>query len=461
MKPNVPPLPARRGTRAGRIINRVILGFWVLAVVGFTSWRVSVWAQNRARLNAIAKRGEPVNSEALNSWYAAVPNQENAASMWLKGVEQMVPRYKSRARMPWYQTNLRTRHDTLSAESLSQYQGLVRSNVAALATFREAAKLPRSRYPVDFSPGLEANMSHLDQIRSAADLLQIEAIVACEEERWADAINAIVTMLAAARSVAPEPSVIAQLANYAIVAVACQTTEHLMNRHALGDDDLLALTAEFARCEDKIALARAFTGERAMIVTTLRAPPSMSVPQEDGEEKPLGLSRSRFVRAIGLFERDLRFCLDALTTNIVYAGLDDPQKFASHTNWATVEKRAEDGYYFFSGMLLPALTRVVERDSTHRGRIRIIQTALAVERYRAANSRLPADVAGLVPAYLSAMPIDPFDGKPVRFKHMEIGYVVYSIGRDAKDDGGAERPPKAPKGSPEDVTLIVERPDRK
>jgi hypothetical protein len=445
-------------TRFGRILNRVFLTFLLLAVVGFAGWRIALWLQNRSRLQEIERRGEPANAQALNSWYAAVPDPENAATVWLKGVEQMVPRYTARARMPWYQGKSRTRHDALSAETLSQYEGLVRSNSSALATFREAAKLQRSRYPVDFSPGIEMDVSHLQRVRSAVDLLHIEALVACEEARPRDAINAITTMLAAARSVSPEPSVIAQLVNYAVVAVAFQTTEHLMNRHALGSDDLVALAAEFKRCENTNGLARAFIGERAMLVTTLRMPANMSVPQDEGDDKPLGLPRSRFVRAIGLFERDVRFCLDVLTTNILYAGLADPHRFASRTNWAFAEKRAEDGYYFMSRLLLPAMAKVLERDIMHSARVRVIQTALVVEHYRAATSTLPRDVAALVPMYGSPMPADPFDGQPLRFKQTGMGYVVYSIGRDAKDDGGAERPPKPPKDAPEDVTFIVERP---
>jgi hypothetical protein len=46
----------------------------------------------------------------------------------------------------------------------------------------------------------------------------------------------------------------------------------------------------------------------------------------------------------------------------------------------------------------------------------------------------------LVPNYLESVPIDPFDGKELRYKKLESGYVVYSIGENLSDDGGTEMP---------------------
>jgi hypothetical protein len=63
-------------------------------------------------------------------------------------------------------------------------------------------------------------------------------------------------------------------------------------------------------------------------------------------------------------------------------------------------------------------------------------TALAVERWRLANGGLPEDTAGLVPAHLCAVQTDPFDGQPLRYKTVEDGYMVYSVGVDKTDNGG-------------------------
>jgi hypothetical protein len=63
-------------------------------------------------------------------------------------------------------------------------------------------------------------------------------------------------------------------------------------------------------------------------------------------------------------------------------------------------------------------------------------TAVAAERYRLANLRWPKNLDELVPHYLSSVPIDPFDGQPLRYRRLDDGVLIYTVGEDRKDDGG-------------------------
>ena len=90
--------------------------------------------------------------------------------------------------------------------------------------------------------------------------------------------------------------------------------------------------------------------------------------------------------------------------------------------------------------------------------LRTARTALAVMRYRLAAGRLPDALTDLVPIYLDTVPVDPYDGKDLRYEKLGVGFVVYSIGQDMRDDGGTENPPRRTKESPTwDVTFTVER----
>lgn len=62
--------------------------------------------------------------------------------------------------------------------------------------------------------------------------------------------------------------------------------------------------------------------------------------------------------------------------------------------------------------------------------------AVAVERYRRDQHRLPGALADLVPQYLSVVPLDPMSGGPLLFKATADSYTVYSVGPNQKDDGG-------------------------
>jgi hypothetical protein len=70
---------------------------------------------------------------------------------------------------------------------------------------------------------------------------------------------------------------------------------------------------------------------------------------------------------------------------------------------------------------------------------RTADAAIAAELYRRANGgRLPDSLAQTVPAYLPSVPIDPFSGNELRYVRTANGSVVYSLGSNEKDDGGAK-----------------------
>ena len=108
--------------------------------------------------------------------------------------------------------------------------------------------------------------------------------------------------------------------------------------------------------------------------------------------------------------------------------------------------------------IMTALSRCLEIDLRCIAGLRAARAGVAIERYRLAKGRLPGELSELVPIYLESIPIDPFDGRELRYEVFEKGFVVYSIGEDGSDDGGREKPEKKRDGGkPYDVTFIIER----
>jgi len=67
----------------------------------------------------------------------------------------------------------------------------------------------------------------------------------------------------------------------------------------------------------------------------------------------------------------------------------------------------------------------------------LLRVMLALERYRRAHMSYPAALTELVPTYLPAVPIDPFDGLPIKYRRTPAGgYRAYSVWQNAIDDGG-------------------------
>jgi hypothetical protein len=61
---------------------------------------------------------------------------------------------------------------------------------------------------------------------------------------------------------------------------------------------------------------------------------------------------------------------------------------------------------------------------------------LAAERFRQERGAWPNSLDELCPTYLKAVPKDPFDGSPLRYKRLADSVVIYSIGKKRSDGGG-------------------------
>ena len=94
-------------------------------------------------------------------------------------------------------------------------------------------------------------------------------------------------------------------------------------------------------------------------------------------------------------------------------------------------------HYLFARLLLPSLTRASVRSA--RGQATTYQAALAcaVERYRLAHGKYPDVLTDLVPKYLAMIPHEVVSDQPMRYQRTAEGFVLYSVGWDGVDDGGA------------------------
>ena len=54
---------------------------------------------------------------------------------------------------------------------------------------------------------------------------------------------------------------------------------------------------------------------------------------------------------------------------------------------------------------------------------------------------------------LEAVPLDPYDGQPLRYRRLADGIAVYSIGKNGVDDGGDTTNAGNPHGTDEGVRL--------
>jgi hypothetical protein len=86
---------------------------------------------------------------------------------------------------------------------------------------------------------------------------------------------------------------------------------------------------------------------------------------------------------------------------------------------------------------LPALSRARELADRCQEHTDLGILAIALAAYRGEHGAYPEKLADLAPAYVKTIPNDIFADAPLKYHKEGPGYVLYSIGPDLKDDGGA------------------------
>lgn len=90
-----------------------------------------------------------------------------------------------------------------------------------------------------------------------------------------------------------------------------------------------------------------------------------------------------------------------------------------------------------SSMAIPNFIKAVQTAVRYECRRELTIAAVALERHRRKHGRHPTTLSQLVPEFLSALPTDWMDGKPLRYRLNADGtYTLWSVNEDFKDEGG-------------------------
>ncbi len=428
----------------------------------------------------------PYNSVTLNKWYAQIEPEENLALKYLSANEE-----ESRLTAEWQEV-LEERSatpDEPSAKDLEnrvleingqptgrtgeispeewaatmEYWRMVGAPVAVLLHDAAASNLAKSRYPVDYTLGYQAEHKHLAKLRSLARILAIESLAALSEDRQEDALAALFAILPVANSLQEEPSLLAHLVRMSMLGKLTQNVEVLLNR-AEFDGELLALAMNFfddfpstpvvesfssRALAGELALALDYAGAYQHQLPNPGAITSSYAVLLGSTAFPLlnlyGADTLERVVSANSIRRMKSAVFDAVRTNI----LSKPDTLILWREDSCLGRRT-----LMPRILLPAFLRAVEPELRTRTQFALARTALAVERYRLENGKLPDTLEMLVPAYLDRIPTDPWNnGNPVSYRIRENGeFVVYSIGGNRTDEKGEEIPEWWLKG---DITFTV------
>lgn len=92
-------------------------------------------------------------------------------------------------------------------------------------------------------------------------------------------------------------------------------------------------------------------------------------------------------------------------------------------------------YYMAMPAVIPSLATKSKGDT----QLQATRTILALRAYQLTHGKLPENLDALAPEFLNKVPVDDFDGQPLRYSPDRK--IVYSVGQNLKDDGGNDSRP--------------------
>jgi hypothetical protein len=435
---------ARFARHPAVFITEILL---ILCVGALILWVLGqLWAADD-KYAAIREMGLPVTIEEMNAWYVAPPDDENAAELYTLAFERLVlPQADQEDLLPLVgDAELPESAGPPDAEMMALIAEHLEKNTECLKLLHQATAKPHCHWPLDFGASLVPETGDLMAFRDAASLLSLQAVYLAEMGDSDGAVDALVASVGVARANARVPVLISQFAGMACWPVSCWGITRVLNRGLLKQDELARLGEALMGYEEYERFWMALVGELYFTVRVYDhmapGPGRLARIRYAFSQVLLGADKGRLMRDIPEF-------IEAAKTSprAAYLKAKEPEMPARIPGLIGQEGMTD--------MKLDGIRTGMKAYARTTAQRRMVQVAIAVERYRLADGKLPDTLEDLVPEYLASVPVDPFDGESIRYRKTEPGYVVYSVALNEVDDGGVDNDDGGKSG---DFTFTVAR----
>lgn len=387
-----------------------------------------------------------------------------------------------RAIVCFEQPDVRTEYFT---NSWSNVLSVVEANRPATEMLNRVMGYPALDFRLDYTNGLDVDTSYLDVIDRCTQLLSAAAICDLHEGETASAATNICALLALVNGEQFERTIASQGRRTEFSSLAMGANWELLQSSNVNDADLAMLQKSWERLEFFHATENAFLMNRAawdreiqkardsneeLTGLPVRVTPIYAPPPYPGAPSPPGtwsddLSSLWYTTKLAYSKtmwrtswsysdelhtlRDDQVMLETIRTietngffYPTYTNLENQfyGKSASTPNDWFAKLGILDLHNFFSERSL-ADWQLIDWIARSEGTKRMAIVAIALKRYQLKYGKYPSNLDSLAPEFVHAVPPDPIDGKPLRYRQNEDGtFLLYSIGLNGSDDGGAASP---------------------
>jgi hypothetical protein len=361
---------------------------------------------------------------------APVPDEKNAALAYDQAFEATQELNKRGTKRIWFINISSERAPDFATEEVAEF---LSEYAPALALLRKAASMPSYYIEAQYVPP-DPNMQTppLLPFHTAGYLLALDARLRAAEGDMRGALEDVATSWGMARHIAEMPTDLGCMFAVSIDSTGSKPVEDVLASGDVRREDLNGFPLD-----PDISFMKAHVrGWKMETAFLLHAVAESSTWDAQGmmHSSPHGIHWRVFVAPAFLKWIRPRILL-------VQEAVSEPY-YSSRKLRAQIEAEVILGDGVLANFPIVTMTNVefsslavAGAEAQHRLAVLGIATAC----FRTEEDRYPEELAELVPDYISAVPIDPFDGKPLKMLREGDGAVLYSVGYDYEDDGGKDR----------------------
>lgn len=313
---------------------------------------------------------------------------------------------------------------------------------AEMREIEAAARRPHSRFPIHYDDGHLTLLPHLAILQGRSSLFQLRAAALLAQTNHEAAFTDLQTVFRLADAPQNEPFLISQAVRLALLNRALQTLWEGMNDHRWTDAQLALVQKHLVNIDPVADFSRSLRCEPAFQnLSTER-----NLRDRDGYRKswanivpgnmlpPIFSFYVRFAPS-GWFYRN-----EIASDQRIEEALAALTKGKASAVFVPAEFRPGDRTKLYEMLVdFPGnfVSNCVSQLPQAQMRLKLAETACALERFHLANRAYPQSLAELTPQFLANIPSDFMDGQPLHYRRLDDHkFVLYSVGLNRKDDGG-------------------------
>ena len=395
------------------------------------------------RIDDLRQRGEPVSRNALGRWERPTVDEEsrsaryyNAAGElafrdWVRNGPLRDPAKANAEQDARADLDSVARTGSLAPDAATRLTALRADYSEALEMVDRAAPLGFSKFPPHAFEDYPRTYS-LEDLALACSARTVLLAFESDGERAARSLWSCLRLRRAlVRSLPPIRSLISE-------------ARLVLERTRPSGEWLARIQDAFAENERPDTIERDIRARTALLIESaltelygVRSDPLVPAAHALWTWRPSLPSRPWIVRKMNASLRRQQEVL-AIASRPWPAKLRDLEGLAATSPIPSATDRGMPGLLWYARYLMTTISAPsVATTLTH---VRCAQLALAVERFRQEQRQLPGNLSDLVPTYLAAVPLDPFSGGAIIYRTDGDRVLLYGLGRDGKDDGGAVEP---------------------